>query len=182
VAKKIKIGKTRDGRLKVKGRGVHMTHKAKERKRAHREEYGQSAYTPEVGKAFCTILASTCNVGKAAGAVGVTRMTVYNWREQFKEFAEEWDAAKQIGLTVLEDEAVRRGGTDGVDEPVFYKGKLIDTVKKHSDTLLTFLISAHKPDTYGKQRLEHSGKDGAPLTPMRVEVVFPDAPKEQKKK
>jgi len=167
---------------KVVGRGGHMISAAIARKRAHREKYGaHTTYTPERGKAFCAVLAETCNVGQSSKSVGVTRRTAYTWKENYAEFAKEWDKAKEVGLTALEDEAVRRGGVDGVPEPVYYKGKKIATVKKHSDTLLTFLLSAHKPDVYGKNRTELTGKGGAPLVPMKFEVVFVEPKKEVKK-
>lgn len=136
-------------------------------------------YTPERARAFCIILADTCNVGKSAESIGVTRKTVYDWKEKYPNFSEAWDAAKAIGVSVLEDEAVRRAGEEGVKEPVYYKGRVVGTVRKHSDTLLAFLLSAHKPEKYGKQRHELSAPDGKPLVPARIEVVFVDPAKEK---
>lgn len=156
----------------------HMTVKAKQRKADDAKTIAfNSKFTPERANAFCHVLASTCNVGKAAESIGVSRHTVYDWREDFPEFAKAWDAAKKIGITVLEDEAVRRGGNDGIDEPVFYQGEKVATVKKHSDTLLTFLLSAHKGEVYGRQRLEHTGAEGQPLIPSTVRVTFVKAKK-----
>lgn len=152
----------------------HMTVKANVAKSQIKPN---SLFTPERANAFCVVLASTCNVGKAAESIGVSRHTVYDWREQFPDFEQAWDAAKKIGITVLEDEAVRRGGVDGVHEDIYYKGEVVGQVSKHSDTLLTFLLSAHKGEVYGKQRTELTGAGGTPLVPTEVRVSFIKAKK-----
>jgi hypothetical protein len=39
------------------------------------------------------------------------------------------------------------------------------TVKKYSDSLLMFLLKAHRPDKFReRQSIEHTGKDGGPIT------------------
>jgi hypothetical protein len=50
----------------------------------------------------------------------------------------------------LEKEA-RRRAVDGVDEGVYFKGQLIATEKKYSDTLLSKLLEAADRDKWGKQ-------------------------------
>lgn len=173
------MAKRKPKKQSVKRKEHHMTRDAKIRRSKIKPN---SLYSPERGKLFCITLADTCNVGKAAASIGVTRKTVYNWRDEHAEFHDEWDKAKAIGITVLEDEATRRAGPDGVQEPVFYRGKKIADVNKHSDTLLTFLLSAHKGDVYGKQRTEITGKDGDPLIPSEVRVRFVPATLEKVKK
>lgn len=83
-----------------------------------------SKRTPERAAAFFAALAECAQVGKACKAVGMGRMTAYEWREQDPEFAAGWDRALSVGLTALEDEAVRRAN-EGIDEPVIYQGQLI---------------------------------------------------------
>lgn len=119
--------------------------------------------TPEKRAAFLDALADSCNVSRACEAVGIARRTAYLWRETDPDFADEFDRARRIGAEALEDEAVRRAH-EGTLEPVFYKGELVDTVRKYSDTLLIFLLKGAKPDVY-KDRLasEVSGPGGAPL-------------------
>lgn len=113
--------------------------------------------TPEKLIAFCAALAETCNVGKACAAVGISRQTAYNWRENDPEFAAAWERAMKAGLLGLEDEAHRRA-FEGVDEPVFYKGDECGTVRKYSDTLTIFLLKAHDPEKYRENsKLELSG-------------------------
>jgi len=78
--------------------------------------------TPERMAAFCVALAETCNVGRAAKAIGLSRSQAYEWRESDKDFAAMWDKAKRIGVTALEDEAGRRA-FEGVDAPLVHKGE-----------------------------------------------------------
>ena len=74
---------------------------------------------------------------------------------------------------MLEAEARRRAAI-GVDEPVFYKGKVVGHIRKYSDNLLMFLLKAHWPekfrDNYG---VEHSGPSGGPVkVEAKTEHVF----------
>lgn len=78
--------------------------------------------TPEKLTAFCAALAETCNIGKACAAIGISRQTAYEWRDDDPDFAARWDQAKRVGVTALEDEAHRRA-FDGVAEPVVHKGE-----------------------------------------------------------
>lgn len=78
--------------------------------------------TPEKAVAFCAALAETCNIGKACKAVGMGRTTAYEWRDSDEAFAEMWDKAMKVGVSVLEDEATRRAH-EGVDKPVVHKGE-----------------------------------------------------------
>lgn len=113
--------------------------------------------TPEKLTAFCAALAETCNVGKACKAVGIARQTAYEWRDEDPDFAERWEKALKIGVSVLEDEAHRRG-FEGTEEPVFYLGEVAGTVRKFSDTLAIFLLKAHNPEKYRENsKIELSG-------------------------
>lgn len=140
--------------------------------------------TPEKLTAFCAALAETCQVGKAAAAVGISRYTAYVWRKDDPEFAERWDDAMKAGLLTLEDEMHRRA-VDGVAEPVLHQGQptyltehytdddgapqvrvrrdehgqpIPMTLRKYSDTLAIFLAKAHAPDKYRENsKIEMSG-------------------------
>ena len=119
--------------------------------------------TPEKMTAFCAALAETCQVAKACTAVGISRQTAYNWRERDEDFARAWKRSLQIGLTVLEDEAIRRGA-EGYLEPVFYQGKENGTVRKYSDSLLVFMLKAYAPEKYReKSGVELTGVNGGPV-------------------
>lgn len=118
--------------------------------------------TPEAKTAFCAALAETCNVGRACKAIGIARQTAYEWRDEDPEFAERWDRAKYVGVSVLEDEAVRRAH-DGVSEPVFYMGEQVGTVQRYSDSLLSSLLKAHHPAFKDHSRLDLGNADGKPF-------------------
>lgn len=118
--------------------------------------------TPERLTAFCAALSETCNVGKACAAVGISRMTAYNWRQDMPEFAAAWDHAMKVGVTALEDEAHRRA-FEGNEEPVFHLGVRTDTMRKYSDTLAIFLLKAHDPEKY-RERTEQRNTGGMAVT------------------
>lgn len=87
------------------------------------------------------------NVSRSCELAGVSRQTVYDWRESDESFALQWNEAVEFGTDELEEEA-RRRAFRGVDEPVFYQGDECGTVRKYSDTLLIFLLKGRKPDKY----------------------------------
>ena len=110
---------------------------------------------------FLAQLAATGNVSIAAQKASITRTHTYTTRYKDEDFAAQWDEAMQVAVDALEAEA-RRRAVEGVDEPVYYKGQLIDTIKKYSDNLLITLLKAHRPEKF-RERFEHTGADGGPL-------------------
>jgi hypothetical protein len=97
--------------------------------------------------AFLAALRDTGNVRAATQAAQVDRSTVYKLRERDTDFAAAFETARDEAADVLEAEA-RRRATLGVDEPVFYKGVPVGSVKRYSDALLIFLLKAARPQTY----------------------------------
>ena len=83
--------------------------------------------TPEKLTAFCAALAETAQVSKACAAIGISRDTAYRWRKAHLDFALAWDEAKAISITVLEDEAIRRGHA-GYEEPLTHQGQFTPLV------------------------------------------------------
>jgi hypothetical protein len=81
---------------------------------------------------FLELLATSCNVTLSARGAGVERMTAYRHYELFPDFARAWDDAKDAAVEVLEAEAWQRA-------------------RKQSDTLMIFLLKAHKPEKYREQ-------------------------------
>jgi hypothetical protein len=69
------------------------------------------------------------SVAFAAKAAGVGRRTVYEWRETDAEFAAQWDDAIEDALDDAEKKAWDRGLTV-------------------SDTLLIFMLKAHRPEKF----------------------------------
>lgn len=96
---------------------------------------------------FLAALADTGNARDSARAAGVDRATAYRHREKDEGFADAWEAALQDATDSLEMEA-RRRAVEGVEEPVFHKGERVGSVRRYSDTLLIFLLKAHRPEKY----------------------------------
>jgi hypothetical protein len=129
--------------------------------------------TPEKRAEFLTALSSTGSVAEACRQASVARNSMYLWRNSDEGFAADWDKYLEAGAQLLEDEAKRRAH-DGYDEPVFYKGEMVATTRKYSDTLLIFLLKGLIPHRYG-DRMAHTGADGGPIqAEITVNFVKPD--------
>ena len=95
--------------------------------------------------AFLDALAQHGNVSRAARTARISRVHLYRERREDPTFAQAWGDALAIGLDSLEDVANVRA-------------------RKGSDTLIIFLLKAHRPEKYRDiQHLEHSGPEGGPI-------------------
>jgi transposase-like protein len=112
-------------------------------------------------EAFLEAYRGLGNITVAAAKVGIARQTHYDWLKKFPEYAQDFKEAQLIAADVLEDEALRRAAL-GWEEPVFYQGEQVATVRKYSDTLLIFLLKGIKPEKY-RDRTEHTGPGGFPM-------------------
>lgn len=109
---------------------------------------------------FLANLAENCNVSEAARAAGIHRRTAYTHRDQDSAFAADWDAAVEDGVDLLEAEA-RRRALKGTVKPVFYQGEECGGVREYSDTLMIFLLKAHRPERFRDNvKVEHEGDLG----------------------
>lgn len=117
--------------------------------------------TPEKIETFQQVLGDTGQVGKAAAAISVSRVTAYRWRKEHPDFAAAWDEGLRIATIALEDEA-RRRAQEGTDKPVYQNGQLVGTVREYSDTLAIFLLKACNPAKY-RDRVAVTGEDGGAL-------------------
>lgn len=94
---------------------------------------------------FLKTLADHANVRAACKVAGISRESAYKRKRVNKEFSDRWDAALLEAVEVLEAAAWSRATTT-------------------SDTLLIFLLKAHKPEKYRETtRNEITGKDGGPV-------------------
>lgn len=119
---------------------------------------------------FITALRDCGVVSYAAEQAGIDRSTAYKARDRNSRFKAEWDDALEEATDELEREA-RRRALDGVERMKIYKGApvLIPVVddegivqrdekgelkltpyveREYSDTLMIFLLKAHRPDKF----------------------------------
>ena len=125
------------------------------------------------------VLAAGGSMLAAATAAGVSRSSLCERRTKSEEFNRKVNEAVEAGTDALEDEAIRRA-MFGVDEPVFYQGNECGKVRKYSDTLLSVMLKARRPDKY-KERAhnEVTGLDGKPIEVKAVVRTIVD-PKNDK--
>ena len=126
-------------------------------------------------EAFLDRLRKDPNIAKAARAVGYTRQRMYQMRDEDPAFAEAWNEALLEAIDMAEGEVYRRG-VKGTLKPVYQGGAKVGTIREYSDTLLIFLLKAHKPEKYREtSRQELTGPDGGPIqTQGQVIVYIPD--------
>jgi len=98
-------------------------------------------------------------VTHAVRAAGIGRQTHYDWLRKDEEYQVAFAEAEIAATDALVAEA-RRRATEGVEEPVYYKGEVVGTIQKYSDTLLIFLLKGALPEVY-RERYEISGGDKA---------------------
>ena len=112
---------------------------------------------------FLVAFAEHATVAAAATAAHVGRRTHYDWLEADDAYAAHFKDVEEGVTEALEAEA-RRRAQHGIDEPVHYQGKKVDTIRRYSDTLLIFLLKARRPEMY-RERVDHSltGPNGGPL-------------------
>lgn len=95
--------------------------------------------------AFIETLRITGNVRRSCEAAGVSRKVAYQRRNESPAFAKRWDDALEDACDELEEVARSRA-------------------KESSDTLLMFLLKAHRPGVYRETvRNEHTGADGGAI-------------------
>jgi len=116
-------------------------------------------------------------VDLACQQVGVPRRTHYNWLRNDPAYSRSFqDTRKQVAQT-LEDEAYRRA-VNGTEKPVTIAGER-EVIREYSDTLLIFLLKGADPDRYReRQSVEHSTKDGDPLSTAGLLRIIEDELKE----
>ena len=105
---------------------------------------------------FIERLEATGNVTLAAAGAGVARQHAYRTRNRSKAFRRSWEEALEQAVDLLEGEARRRA--TGVKRDVWYAGEKLGSGSVYSDTLLIFLLKAHRPAKFRDNvKMEHSG-------------------------
>lgn len=129
----------------------------------HRKVKGENGaglkFNREKKDQFLEVLQETSSITRACKIVGIDKKTAYEHKYANPEFFAEWEAALEIAVDKLLEEAWRRAH-DG--EPVTYQGKKIKGVTQKSDLLTMFLIKGRRQE-YATERKEITGRNGGPL-------------------
>jgi hypothetical protein len=107
-------------------------------------------FSAERKQLFLTALRSGESVLGACALVGVSNRTAYNHRDRDPCFARDWGLAVRMHRAPLELAAYRRG-VEGIEEPVYHRGKQVGTRRLYSDALLKLLLAGEKPRKYGRR-------------------------------
>lgn len=110
-----------------------------------KRQAANNAFTLEKADKAIKVLASGDGAGAAADAVGVTRRTLYNWRDQNDNFRQRWDATQE-------------GITDKIERTAMQKA-----IQDKDTALLIFLLKTRRRAIY-QERQEITGAEGSPLT------------------
>lgn len=121
--------------------------KAAARKPAVQNRTPKKEVLPVWADAFLAAFSETGNVRAACTSARIGRQTFYDLRDRSDEFRTRLKDAKDDACDALELES-RRRAKDGVTKTIFYKGVPIGTEHEYSDTLMIFLLKAHRPEIY----------------------------------
>lgn len=102
---------------------------------------------------FLDYLIECGNVHDAARQAELTTKQIRKFRRNNPTAEKAFQEALDMGTDAIEAELHRRA-VAGIMEPVFYKGRRVNTVRKKSDVLLMFLLKSRRPHLY---------RDNAPL-------------------
>jgi len=113
----------------------------------------RDGWTPDRQLDFIEALAQTACVTEAAKAVGLSKAAAYKLRARpdAQAFRLAWDAAIDFAMAQLVDAAVGRA-IHGVAVPIFFQGEQVGERREYPEHLAMFLMAAHAPDRFGRQR------------------------------
>lgn len=99
---------------------------------------------------FLVLFRQTQNVAASAEACDFSRQSAYDRRERDPEFRRRWDQAYESATDDLEHSTFEKA-RDGWNEPVFYKGDEVGTVRKFSPTLMMTMLERRRRERYGNK-------------------------------
>lgn len=114
-----------------------------------RKRMRRGGWSPERQQEFIERLAETGSVRAACRAMGVNDTTIYRLRRhpEADSFRKAWEAALDIGIAKIEDVAMDRA-MNGVEVPVYHRGKLVGSRRVYNDRLLMFLLRNRAPERF----------------------------------
>lgn len=106
---------------------------------------------------FLETLAETGIVAQACAASGISWAQACRTWEKSPAFRAAWRMALDQATDTLEAEA-RRRAVEGWEKPVFYQGQPVGAIREYSDSLLMFLLRAHRPERF-RDRTKEEGNE-----------------------
>ena len=96
---------------------------------------------------FLASLLTEGTIAAAAREAGIAYRTVMRKRQKDPAFAEQMRVAQEMHTQALEREMYRRA-VEGIEEPIMFRGEVVEKVRRYSDQLLMFALRARRPDVY----------------------------------
>lgn len=124
---------------------------------------GAYVVTPEIKQKFLALYEAEYRAFfPLARELGVSGQAVDDAMVRDPEFGDAVYYANQRRIETLETEAYHRAVV-GWDEPIYYKGIVIGSIRRKSDRLLELLLRAHRPDKYRDHAVIESAAGGGVL-------------------
>jgi hypothetical protein len=130
------------------------------KKDANPEEADPSKRLTPKQRAFLEAFACGGSIRLAAEAAKVSRRNHCRWIKSDPKYAEAFEDARERAIEAMVAEA-RRRAVEGVQEAVYYEGKVCGHRQRYSDNLLMFLLKAARPEVYAERAqvaVEHRGQ------------------------
>lgn len=122
-------------------------------------------------RAFLMVFRQVGSIERAVRLCKLSSRAHYYWLRESKNkehYQDGFRRANEDAAQILEDEAFKRA-VHGELDPVFYKGKIVGYRTVKSDTMLTVLLKARKPEVFAdRSKVEHSG--GFTIHDMDAEI------------
>jgi hypothetical protein len=127
----------------------------------------RSTLEPKKLNSFLHHLGRTGSVTFAAARSGLHRTQLYKHRDRNAAFRRKWEAALNLGIDRLQDDAIRRA-LHGTERAVFREGKQVGAIRQYDNRLLQFLLRSHRPSIYAAP--PQSAPDGVSPAELRMHM------------
>lgn len=126
--------------------------------------------TPEARARFLGALAASGLICQASKLSGASYQSLLRARKADEEFEAEVQTALSLYGETLQKEAHRRA-VDGVEEPVYYKGKVVGHVRRYSDRMLELCLKARVPQFRERATVDHNVRGGVLVVGLAPKTV-----------
>jgi hypothetical protein len=144
--------------------------------RPHGKTFTTAGSRRDAKTAFLAAFRRTYTVQAAAEAVGVSRRTVYDWRDHDSDFAAEFAEASEDVNDTIREEVWRRAMKGWIEttKVVRSDGRTVTTkVRRYDDRLLVLLAKSRLPEFH--DRLDVAMRASAVVAPEQMAAWNEDA-------